>query len=150
MDTFDIKYKNSLGEVIKTDKIGRVKRKQLKDLIVLQEELVYAFYKTNGGIGSIIADSSYWNTMEKIAKMLPIIGEEKPGINLSSLEEDLSQLTTIFFTQSVDENGDLIIGDNIFEQSLISELHKLDYFDAGKKAGKRILNESKEDQLPTM
>jgi hypothetical protein len=150
MDTFDIKYKNQNGEVIKTDTVKRVKRKQLADLILLQQDLVYAFYKTNGGIGSIIADSNYWNIMEKIAKMLPVVGEEKVGINLSAIEDDLSQLTAIFFTQSLDENGNLIIGEDIFKQSLISELHKLDYFDAGKKAGKRIMKESQEDQLPTM
>lgn len=147
MNSFDILYKNELGEVVSKDIIVRVKRKQLNSLILLQEDLIYSFYKNNASIGSIIADNSNWNTMIKISNLLNVVGKEKTGINLEKLEDDILQLTRIFFTQSINDNGEIDnLENDIFKPSLISQLHQLDYFGSSKKAIQRMMQENKEVQ----
>lgn len=141
MDNFEIKYSSG-----RTDKVKRVPRKKLHDLIVLQQDLLYAFLKNNASVGSVIASNSNWSTIEKIAKLLPVIGEEKPGINLDELEDDISQITSIFFTQSVDENGMILNTDEGYKPSLIAELHQLDYYGNARDAAKKIYQERKEEE----
>lgn len=145
MNSFEIKYRNSSNEIIKTDKILRVKRKQLTSLILLKEDLIYAFYKNNARVGNVIADSSNWNIIEKISKMLVVVGQEKPGFEVSEIEDDIAEITRIFFTQDITEDGELIITGEPFKPSLISELHQLDYFNSAKKAAKRIMKEAEEE-----
>lgn len=147
MDNFKVEYKDKLGEIVKVDKVYRVKRDKLKDIIDLQQDLLYSFFKSNASIGQVIADSVNWKNIEKLAKMLPVVGEEKLGFDLSSIENDLSQLLTIFFTQSIDENGNLINSEEAYKPSLIAELHQLDYYGAVQESAKKIYQERLKDDM---
>lgn len=137
MQFFEITYND--GSV---DKVKRVSRKQLQDLIILQQDLIEAFLKNNASVGSIIADDAIWSSIEKLSNILPTVGNDTPGIKLEKLEDDLTQLTKIFFTESVDENGLPISPKNIqdewYQPSLISKLHQLDYYGATQKAIKNL------------
>jgi hypothetical protein len=150
MNNFEIQYQDENGEVIKIDKVTRVKRQQLKDLIILQQDLLYAFLKCNASVGSLISNNVNWNNMEKIAKMLPVVGETKLGINLKAIEDDLSQLTKVFFTQSIDENGSLINSEDAYKPSLISELHQLDYYGDIKESAKKIYRDRINEETVTL
>lgn len=146
MDSFIVEYKNN-NEVVKTDRIIRVKRSKLKDLIYLQEELLYNFVNYNAKIGSLLADDSCWDLLKKISKMLNVIGEEKSGINLDLLEDDIKQIIEIFFTTSVDEEGNILQDVDIFQPSKLSELHHLDYFNNIKKAVQKVLKQQKAAEI---
>ena len=125
--SFKVTYSD--GEVVH---VKRVARNKLSDLMVLQQELLVDFMKHNAAIGVMVQDKKIWSTMVKAAAMLPVVGQDKPGIDLTRIEDDFEQLCRIFFTESMDETGEL---DN-FRPSLISKLHHFDY---GGDLGKAIL-----------
>ncbi len=141
MNEFTVKYKDRTGNIIKEDKIVRVKRNKLKDLISLQQDILLAFLRTNASAGAVIADNVNWSNIERLSKLLPVVGEEKTGIDLAAIEDDLPQLISIFFTQSVDNDGNLLSSEDTYKPSLISELHQLDYYGDVRSAAKKIYKE---------
>jgi hypothetical protein len=148
MNEFEIVYKDRSGQVIKTDKVVRVKRNKLKDIISLQQDILFSFLQHNASIGSVIADNAVWSNIEKLSKLLPVIGEEKPGIDLSLIEDDIPQLLKIFITQSVSEDGNLISGEEeVYKPSYISQLHQLDYYGSIRDAAKKLHKMRSEEEM---
>lgn len=144
MNSFDIKYSD--GTV---DKVKRVKRDKLKDLIELQQEIIYYFLKSDLSVGVTISHPEVWSAITKIASLLLIVGNDKPGIKLELIEDDYEQLTQIFITSAeVDENGEfvnprtMLDSGNWYEPSLVSKLHQLNYkgdsFEAIKKLNPEV------------
>lgn len=149
MNSFDIKYSD--GSI---DKVKRVKRDKLKDLIILQQEILYYFFKNQANIGATLAELEAWNCIRKISKLLPVIGEEKLGINLDKLDEDndLEQIALIFITTAIqnEDGGFLSVNEHFdtstwYEPSLISKLHQLNYKGDSGEALKKIQKEVQEE-----
>ena len=114
MDSFDIKYTD--GSV---DKVKRLKRVQYKDLKVLQQEILYFFFKNQASVGACLAEEEVWSAITKISKLLPVIGNEKTGIKLTDIEDDLEQLTEIFFTTSKKkDNGEFESPNELIEKGV--------------------------------
>lgn len=138
MDYFNVEYKDNSGNIINVDKVKRVKRKHLKDLTILQEDLVYQFLFYNAAVGDIIAEEKNWNTLVKICKMLPVVGREELGIDINKIEDDMVQLTHIFFTESTDEDGFPVKEDGWFKPSLLAKLHQLNYYGYTQESIKKL------------
>lgn len=152
---FEIEVKNDSGKVVKTYKVKRVKRSKLNDLIELQKDLLYSFIKSNASIGVLLSDEAVWNTMETVAAMLPIMGQEKPGLPLFEIEDDYEQLRSIFFSQCDVINGVIKVDpDDGFIPSKIADLHQLDYQgDWGKqleKVQKEIVSKAEAEAEKTV
>jgi len=131
MNNFEITYSDGTVALVK-----RVKRSQLKDLITLQQQLFHYFIKHDLSVGSVISNDAAWSVLEKIASLLPVVGEkeETVGIKLDLIEDDIDQLKNIFFTcEPLLEDGTMesintrIEKEKWYEPNLISKLHQLNY-----------------------
>lgn len=140
MKSFPVNYKNLNDEVIETIYVKRVRAKDRSDLIELQQELLAKFAYYDIGIGTLLTDSSTVSLMEKICNLMPLVGTDEKldlfletrkvagqEIEIYPLVEDIEQICNIFFTTSMNEEGEVIIIDNKLEPSLISKVNHLDY-----------------------
>lgn len=125
MQHFEVHYRDESGDIVETVLVKRVKRAQLADLITLQQQLLQEFLRVNGAVGAAIASPVAWSVITKIAALLPVVGQEKPGLDLSPIEDDTEQLGRIFFTESA--YTELIEEGAQIKPSLISGLNSLDY-----------------------
>ena len=78
----------------------------LRDVLALQEELIKDFVEAGVAIGTLLACDRTWKNCEKLAKILPVVGSDQPGIDIRHLAEmgDLRQLGHIFFSEAFDED----------------------------------------------
>ncbi|NJN10037.1 MAG: hypothetical protein HC836_48495 [Richelia sp. RM2_1_2] len=110
----------------------RGKSGSLKDVIVNQEILIKSFVEHDGRLASLIIDSNTWNAMERLAKMLPVVGQDKPGFDIEQIAEsgDIAQLGRIFFSENIadDLNRDRDSDGNIINSpSLIAKIHDINF-----------------------
>jgi len=151
MNNFTIEFKDENNAVISTSIIKRVKRAQLNDLVTFQQTLMEEMFKEidmNDGslaLGSLLAKDHVWDTLNKVASMLVVNGQTRPGIKLKELEDDWVQLCRIFFTQSCDDNGEVRLDQEAggYAPSLLSELHQINY---RKKLGEWLMSLRQEAQ----
>ncbi len=134
---FDVLYYKSDGAIAKTDKVHRAPfrgKPGLKDVQILQEALIKEFVEFNGAIGSLLAHDKVWDLICQLGAILPIVGRDKPGIDVEALAEadDLPQLARIFFSESFDDKGERETDETgavvLAKPSLIAKLHGLDFY----------------------
>lgn len=111
----------------------RGKTGMLRDVIAIQDELIKHLVLNNACIGALVNDDVVWEAMLSMAKILPVVGKEKPGFEIESIAEagDIAQLGRIFFTESItslgqhetDENGDR----PLTKPSSIARIHDLNF-----------------------
>lgn len=128
--TFVITY--STGEQIHVKRVSAAKLEDISTLLqnLFEKFLGYYDYSLNC-IGDTLGDPACWGYIKAISAMLPVVGQEKPGINLDLLSEDYEQLMQIFFTQSVDlEQGaiELPPENQVLKPSLIAQLYGQNFF----------------------
>ena len=70
--------------------------------------------------------------------MLPVVGREELGIDINKIEDDMVQLTHIFFTESTDEDGFPVKEDGWFKPSLLAKLHQLNYYGYTQESIKKL------------
>jgi hypothetical protein len=142
---FPVTYWNDDGTYRNTDYVvampfkGKDGQPSLKDLILLQEELLrYAVFET-AAIGSLVCDNRGLGLINKIAKMLVVVGKAERGIDILNLLNvgDYLQIGQIFLSKNY-SNDNIIPAD--FQPGLIAEIHKMDFM------GKLIqYNQQKQD-----
>jgi hypothetical protein len=142
---FPVTYWHEDGSYLKTDYVvampfrGKDGQPSLKDLIVLQEELLhYAVFET-AAIGSLVCDGRGLELINKIAKMLVVVGKVERGIDIANLLNagDYRQIGQIFLSKNYGDDN-IIPAD--FQPGLIAEIHKMDFM------GKLIeFNQQKQD-----
>jgi hypothetical protein len=126
--TFDVTYAD--GTVVK---VKRVKTALMDDLLELQQVLVAHFSFHSALLGDLLKPSSkqVWADLEKTAKMLPVLGSDKP-LDLEQLKDDPDQICRIFFTATTDvddEDGGLRPAEGGgYLPSEISKLHGFNFF----------------------
>jgi len=132
-NTFDIQIKKEDGSVGRTIKIKRVVRSKLKDLVMLQQDLISEMVKSidmkqmTVSMGELLADDNVWDKVTQVAKMFNVVGDEKFDVN--EIEEDWQQIGQIFFSESCDGDGVIRTTDEgLFAPSRIATLHQLNYF----------------------
>lgn len=126
MKTIDIEYSD--GRVIT---VKPVSWKYLDDLTVLTQKLVAALGKVNGAVGKLLSKQNVevWDYLEKVAALLPVVGNKDPGIELD-LIEDPWEIVKIFFTttDTVNDDGWLYSGDEAIAPSLLAKINALDFY----------------------
>ena len=129
---FPITYWNDDGTYRNTDYVvampfkGKEGQPSLKDLISLQEELLkYAVFET-AAIGSLICDGRGLDLLNKIAKMLVVVGKPERGIDLVNLLNvgDYLQIGQIFLSENYSDDN-IIPAD--FQPGKIAKIHKMDF-----------------------
>lgn len=143
---FPVHYYNPDGSLDRVVEVKKVPRAKLRDLIVLQQQLLDVFVEHEASIGSILSEESNWRLIESTGKLLPLVGDEE-YLDVSKFEDDYVQICKVFFTDSIKSDGtfDLKEGQG-FEPSKISKLHQLNYGEQLGKALEKSL-EKKEKKL---
>jgi hypothetical protein len=129
---FAVNYWNEDGSFKSTDYVmampfmGKDGQPSLRDLITVQEELLrFAVFET-AAIGSLVCDPAALGLLNKLAKMLVVVGRSERGIDLANLLNagDYLQIGRIFLSEAYTE--DTIVPDN-YKPSLIAKIHRMDF-----------------------
>ncbi len=110
----------------------RSKSGGLSDVIKLQEKLLRDFVEHDGRLASLLCNKSTWETMTKLAAMLPVVGQEQPGFDIEPLAEasDLAQLGRIFFSDNIKDSLERekdADGNIINSPSFIAKIHDINF-----------------------
>ncbi|ARV58055.1 hypothetical protein BZZ01_04880 [Nostocales cyanobacterium HT-58-2] len=110
----------------------RSKAGGLGDVIKLQEKLLRDFVECDGRLATLMLNKSTWETMVKLAAMLPVVGQEQPGFDIEPLAEasDLAQLGRIFFSGNIKDSLERETdadGTVINAPSLIAKIHDINF-----------------------
>ena len=135
MKNFKIQVKNydletDTYKVDKTYIVQRSVRSDLDTLVTLQKEALYHFFEADTNIGEIVRSNDAWETLKTFASNLNIVGKKEKGFDLEEIADDIEQISRIFITQSIPDEGYIerdVDGDIRWKPSLISELHKLNF-----------------------
>jgi len=132
--SFEVTYYDEYGNSTDIVSVRRTNRNKLKELLFLQQQLLDVFFDCDGGVGDILSDERNWQLIRKTAALLPVIGSNTP-LNVDAFEYDYTQITRIFFTQSVNDLGEFVPDPSqILKPSLISQLHQFNYNGAVSKS----------------
>lgn len=100
-----------------------------RDLIALQEQLIFFAVNKTSAIGSFIHHPDALSIVKKMAAMLIVVGKDKPGIDIDNLlaAGDYAQIGRIFLSEAIDETD---MAPTALAASAIARIHG---FDAGGK-----------------
>ena len=135
-----VEYKNDYGDVMETLVLKRVPRAKLKELLTLVERLTAVFLINNGSMGDILSDDNNWNLMKQVARIIPVVGNDKPGFDIDKLQDDYEQLCYLFFCAAN------LANDENYKDSLISQLHGANA-EANVKKGFQIVEKMREKEI---
>lgn len=101
--TFQVIIWNESGEATEILMVRAAPFSKIGEVKDLQKSLIEAFEEKKGSLGELLADSTVYATMQKLASLLRVVGLKEPGLNITSLYEagDIVQLGRIFFSESV-------------------------------------------------
>lgn len=96
------------------------------DLMKLQEMLIFFAVNKTAAIGSFLQFPDAMSIVEKMAKMLWVVGKKERGIDLDNLLKagDFAQLGRIFLSEGYDETG---VVPRPFTPSAIARIHGFDF-----------------------
>lgn len=126
------------GTDVKIKRFSALARPGLADFKEMYQKLVKIFVNSNAMMGDILADEEGIKILSDMAAILPIQGEEKPGLDLAALlnEGDIEQVCSLFMTASMQKDGKNrgeykkdAKGDQLpYEPGEIAKLNQLDFF----------------------
>jgi len=143
-------------KVDKTYIVQRSVRSDLDTIVTLQKEALYHFLEADTNLGEIVRSNDAWECLKTFASNLNILGQKQKGFDLEELADDIEQISRIFISQSIPDEGYIerdTEGDIRWKPSLISELHKLNFgFYFNEEVGKwrernDLLTEEEKAQL---
>lgn len=134
--TFDVIYWDAEDQPSKIIAVRPVpfrgKKGGLNDVINLQEKLLKDFVEHDGRLAGLLSNNSTWDTMTRLASLLPVVGEEAVGFDIEAIaqQNDIAQLGRIFFSESIkddltretDKDGNVINS-----PSLIAKIHDINF-----------------------
>lgn len=142
---FPVKYYNPDGTVERTVEVKKVPRSKLRDLIVLQQQLLDVFVENDASIGVILSDDANWRLLQCVANLLPLVGSNET-LDVTKFEEDYVQICRVFFTESISDTGEYdLTADKPFLPSKIAKLHQLNY---NEQLGKAVEKTAKRKKSP--
>ncbi len=127
--TFEVYYWDADGNEKGMDVVRPMPFDKWKDLIELQEKLIFFAVNKTSAIGSFLHHPDALSIVKKMAAMLIVIGKDKPGIDIDNLLQagDYAQIGRIFLSETIDETD---MAPTAFTASAIARIHG---FDAGGK-----------------
>ncbi len=104
--TFEVIYWDEKGDEKELILVRPISLNKLEEVKKLQEILITEYVNYDGCLGTLLSDKSVFETMQKLASMLPVIGKNTLGFEIEPLYEfgDIIQLGQIFFSESITEN----------------------------------------------
>lgn len=101
--TFEVTLWDAKGEEAEILIVRAAPFSKIEEVKTLQLKLIEAFEEKKGSLSDLISDKTVYGNMVKLAGLLRVVGQEKPGFDISSLydEGDIVQLGQIFFTEAV-------------------------------------------------
>lgn len=110
----------------------RGKKGGLADVIKLQEKLLRDFVEHDGRLANLMVNPSTWDTMTRLASLLPVVGEPEIGFDIEPLAvaNDVTQLGRIFFSESIKDDLERETdkdGNVINSPSLIAKIHDINF-----------------------
>lgn len=96
LKTFIVYYEDGSRDTVKP-----VSWKALNDIQILQYEILTASAEAGGSPGELLnpENKDFWEPASKLAQLMPIVGKDKPGIDVDKIE-DIDQIIRIFVTTS--------------------------------------------------
>lgn len=135
---FSVNYYQADGTIDRTVEVKKVPRSKLRDLIVLQQQLLDVFVENDASIGVILSNDANWKLIQSMASLLPLVGSDET-LDVTRFEEDYVQICKVFFTESINESGEYdLAADKPFLPSKIAKLHQLNYNEQLGKAVDRV------------
>lgn len=126
------------GSPVKVKRFSALARPGLTDFKEMYQKLVKIFVNSNAMMGDILADEEGIKILSDMAAILPIQGEDKPGLDLNNLldEGDIEQVCSLFVTASMQKDGKQrgeykkdAKGEQLpYEPGEIAKLNQLDFF----------------------
>lgn len=95
-NTFKVKYSDGEEIIVKPSSW-----KSLEDIEILQRDIVKQLAENDGAFGEMlkVSNKRFWGNAEKIAAMLPVVGQTKKGIDLEKIDS-IDDIVRIFITAS--------------------------------------------------
>jgi hypothetical protein len=124
--TFVINYEDGTNDIIKP-----VSWKKLDEVELLQYEILKAAYEVNFSLSALFKPSNkqFWNNAKKLAKLLPVVGQDKPGFNPEKIDS-MDELCRIFVSTSpgrMNMTGAVWGEESALQPSEISRIHHLNF-----------------------
>ena len=126
------------GTEVKVKRFSALARPGLSDFKGMYQNLVKIFVDSNAMMGDILANEEGIKILSDMAAILPIQGEERPGLDLATLldEGDIEQVCSLFVTASMQKDGKNRgeykkdpKGEQLpYEPGEIAKLNQLDFF----------------------
>lgn len=104
--TIEVTLWDNKGEAQEVILIRPAAFNKISEVDRLQRKLMEAYEREKGSLGKLLADSTVYGDMEKIAELVRVVGKNEPGFDLANLYDagDIVQLGCIFFSESINEN----------------------------------------------
>lgn len=121
-NTFSVTYSTGEVVIVKSSSF-----RDLEEIEILEKEILKCFVTADACPGDLLklSNKGFWGHVEKLAKLLPIVGQDEKGLNLD-LIEDADDILRIFVTSTSrrdPETGSIILG---AEESLgVSEVCRI-------------------------
>jgi hypothetical protein len=141
-------YRNS-DYVVAMPFMGTDGAPHLRDLILLQEELLkFAVFET-AAIGSLVCNNVALDLINKIAKMLVVVDKPERGIDIKNLLNagDYLQIGQIFLSEGYDNES---ITPDDYKPSRIARIHKMDFFGKLISLNKERAKIAQDDLMKTL
>lgn len=141
-NTFVVEYADETKEIAKP-----VSWSKLEDVELLQLAILENAYENNFSLGSIFKKSNniFWDNAKKLAKLIPIVGNDKPGFDPTKIE-DMDHLCSIFISTTPGRNykiGAIDVGEDTIEPSLICKIHYLNFIQLLVQVETKLKNKNK-------
>jgi hypothetical protein len=107
-----------------TIQVKRTSTANLSRLMVLQEELLVEYVRTDGALGALLSDDLVVEKIREFLGLLPVVGKEGEYLDYDLISENWEQLFTLVFNSAYDEEKRESID---VKPSLVSNLHFLPY-----------------------
>lgn len=157
--TFDVTYWDENDEPSKTLTVRpapfRGRKGGLADVIAYQEKLLRDFVEHDGRLASLLVNKTTWDTMTKLAAILPVVGQSEPGFDIEAIaaSSDLAQLGRIFFSGNIkddlerekDENGNTVNA-----PSFIAKIHDINFSETLFRLVRERDDENRKKQMARM
>jgi hypothetical protein len=143
LNTFKVIYSDGEEIIVKP-----VPWKLLEDVETLTKEIIILLLEVDGRQGELykLSNTKFWGYAKKLAAMMPVVGQDTPGIDLDRID-DADQLTRIFITTSekrhpatggiYNPEGESIAASDIYR------INSLDFFSLVQKAGMELIQKEK-------
>jgi len=132
--TAEVSYYDPItGEFITSELITTAPFTKWGKIAELQKPIIELYVEVGGAIGDLFCHESFLPLCQQLANLIPVVSQTRP-MDFQALvdADDWPQITRLFVTTSVDENGkrdtDDKGEDTLIKPGVIADLHNLNFY----------------------